>query len=31
MVCATPHYLKACFAAFRDVSKVLYGTPFDLN
>ncbi len=25
-----PHYLKACFAAFREVSKAKYGSPFDL-
>lgn len=30
MAGTTPHYLHACLADFRDVSRAKYGTPFDL-
>lgn len=30
MAGTTPHYLKGCFAAFQEVSRAKYGTPFDL-
>jgi len=30
MARTAPHYLKACFAAFQEVSRAKYGTPFDL-